>query len=73
LGPLCHLNLLPLVQTNTSELIIFTNGSSGPSARQEQTTGSLGPPPERSAGGPLDPFFNTNRPEDLEEAAGYLE
>ncbi|WP_420348908.1 molybdenum cofactor guanylyltransferase MobA [Pelagibius sp.] len=22
--------------------------------------------------GPLDPFFNTNRPEDLEEAAGYL-
>jgi FdhD protein len=21
--------------------------------------------------GPLDPFFNTNRPEDLEEAAGY--
>jgi molybdopterin-guanine dinucleotide biosynthesis protein A len=22
--------------------------------------------------GPLDPFFNTNRPEDLQEAAGYL-
>ncbi len=22
--------------------------------------------------GPLDPFFNTNRPEDLDEAAGYL-
>ncbi len=25
-----------------------------------------------SPAGPLDPFFNTNRPEDLEEAAGYL-
>jgi molybdopterin-guanine dinucleotide biosynthesis protein A len=25
-----------------------------------------------AARGPLDPFFNTNRPEDLEEAAGYL-
>ena len=25
-----------------------------------------------SAQGPVDPFFNTNRPEDLEEAAGYL-
>lgn len=25
-----------------------------------------------TAKGPLDPFFNTNRPEDLEEAAGYL-
>jgi len=25
-----------------------------------------------TARGPLDPFFNTNRPEDLEEAAGYL-
>ncbi|MEQ8326920.1 MAG: molybdenum cofactor guanylyltransferase MobA [Parvibaculum sp.] len=25
-----------------------------------------------SPAGPLDPFFNTNRPEDLEQAAGYL-
>jgi len=25
-----------------------------------------------SPAGPLDPFFNTNRPEDLDEAAGYL-
>ncbi len=25
-----------------------------------------------TSAGPLDPFFNTNRPEDLEEAAGYL-
>jgi molybdopterin-guanine dinucleotide biosynthesis protein A len=25
-----------------------------------------------TARGPLDPFFNTNRPEDLEEATGYL-
>jgi len=25
-----------------------------------------------TSAGPLDPFFNTNRPEDLEEAAGFL-
>jgi molybdopterin-guanine dinucleotide biosynthesis protein A len=30
-------------------------------------------PDSDTAAGPLDPFFNTNRPEDLEEAAGYLE
>ena len=29
-------------------------------------------PDVASPAGPLDPFFNTNRPEDLEEAAGYL-
>ena len=29
-------------------------------------------PDAETAKGPLDPFFNTNRPEDLEEAAGYL-
>lgn len=29
-------------------------------------------PDLETAAGPLDPFFNTNRPEDLEEAAGYL-
>ena len=29
-------------------------------------------PDARTAAGPLDPFFNTNRPEDLEEAARYL-
>jgi molybdopterin-guanine dinucleotide biosynthesis protein A len=28
--------------------------------------------PVTTAGGSLDPFFNTNRPEDLERAAGYL-
>ncbi|WP_299391161.1 molybdenum cofactor guanylyltransferase MobA [Pelagibius sp.] len=29
-------------------------------------------PDLKSPAGPLDPFFNTNRPEDLEEAARYL-
>lgn len=29
-------------------------------------------PDVQTPAGPLDPFFNTNRPEDLEEAAGYL-
>jgi molybdopterin-guanine dinucleotide biosynthesis protein A len=29
-------------------------------------------PDAETAAGPLDPFFNTNRPEDLEEAARYL-
>ncbi|NIA69555.1 molybdenum cofactor guanylyltransferase MobA [Pelagibius litoralis] len=29
-------------------------------------------PDIETAAGPLDPFFNTNRPEDLEEAARYL-
>ena len=29
-------------------------------------------PDVETAAGPLDPFFNTNRPEDLEEAAGFL-
>ena len=29
-------------------------------------------PDADTAAGPLDPFFNTNRPEDLEEAARYL-
>jgi molybdopterin-guanine dinucleotide biosynthesis protein A len=29
-------------------------------------------PDADTARGPLDPFFNTNRPEDLEEAAGYF-
>jgi molybdopterin-guanine dinucleotide biosynthesis protein A len=29
-------------------------------------------PDAETAAGPLDPFFNTNRPEDLEEAAGFL-
>jgi len=29
-------------------------------------------PDAASTTGPLDPFFNTNRPEDLDEAAGYL-
>ncbi len=29
-------------------------------------------PDVETSAGPLDPFFNTNRPEDLEEAAGYL-
>jgi molybdopterin-guanine dinucleotide biosynthesis protein A len=29
-------------------------------------------PDAETPAGPLDPFFNTNRPEDLEEAAGYL-
>ena len=29
-------------------------------------------PDIQTAAGPLDPFFNTNRPEDLEEAARYL-
>ncbi len=29
-------------------------------------------PDAASPAGPLDPFFNTNRPEDLDEAAGYL-
>ena len=28
--------------------------------------------PAETAAGPLDPFFNTNRPEDLERAAVYL-
>ena len=30
-------------------------------------------PDTDTAASPLDPFFNTNRPEDLEEVAGYLE
>ena len=29
-------------------------------------------PDAETPAGPLDPFFNTNRPEDLEEATGYL-
>jgi len=29
-------------------------------------------PEVETPGGPLDPFFNTNRPEDLEAAARYL-
>ena len=29
-------------------------------------------PDVASPAGPLDPFFNTNRPEDLDAAAGYL-
>ena len=29
-------------------------------------------PDEQTSAGPLDPFFNTNRPEDLEEAGRYL-
>ena len=29
-------------------------------------------PETASPGGALDPFFNTNRPEDLEKAAAYL-
>jgi molybdenum cofactor guanylyltransferase len=29
-------------------------------------------PDTETPAGPLDPFFNTNRPEDLEEAARYL-
>ncbi len=29
-------------------------------------------PDVETSAGPLDPFFNTNRPEDLEETAGYL-
>lgn len=32
----------------------------------------VGFPDVETSSGPLDPFFNTNRPEDLEEAAGYL-
>src|SRR3546814_16716282 len=48
-GPIFRLTLLPLIQMSTSELMIFTDGRSGGSARQAKTAGPRGtfPSPAR--------------------------